>query len=125
MSWFEDYLTDRVQRVTVLGLNSKSLPVLSGVPQGSILGPLLFLIYVNDLPDEASSTSVALFADDTKCYWSIGSMEDSACLQRDFDLDLDLDHSAGYVLLPFHFPYQSSYVQVKTMEAKLRRTLGF
>ena len=123
LSWFDDYFTDRVQRVTVLGLNSKSPPVLSDVPQGSILGPLLFLIYVNDLPDVASSTSVALFADDTKCYWSIGGMEDGACLQR--DLNLDLDHSAGYFLLPFHFPYQSSYVQVKTMEAKLRRTLGF
>ena len=57
--WFEDYLTDRIQRVTVLGANSKSLPVLSGVPQGSILGPLSFLIYVKDLPDVASSTSVA------------------------------------------------------------------
>ena len=83
--WFKDYLTDRVQRVTVLGANSKSLPVLSGVPQGSILGPLSFLIYVKDLPDVASSTSVALFADDTKCYRSIESMEDGACLQRDLD----------------------------------------
>ena len=69
LSWFEDYLTDCVQRVTVLGVNSKSLPVLSGVAQGSILGPLLFLIYVSDLPDVASSTSVALPADDTKCYY--------------------------------------------------------
>ena len=65
LSGFGDYLTGRIQRVTVLGVNSKSLPVLSGVPQVSILGPL---IYVNDLPDVASSTSVALFADDTKCY---------------------------------------------------------
>ena len=68
LSLLEDYLTDRVQRVTVPGVNSKSLPVVSGVPQGSTLGPLLFLIYVNDLLDVGSSTSVALFADDTKCY---------------------------------------------------------
>ena len=85
LSWFEDCLTDRVQRVTVLEVNAKSLPVLSGVPQGSILGPLLFLIYVSDLPDVASSTSVALPADDTKCYQTIESTEDGACLQRDLD----------------------------------------
>ena len=60
LSWFEDYLTDCIQRVTVLGINSKSLPVLSGVPQGSILGPLLFLKHINDFPDVASSMSVAL-----------------------------------------------------------------
>ena len=50
LSWFEDYLTVRAQRVTVLGVNSKSLPVISGVPQGSTLGPLLFLVYVTWRP---------------------------------------------------------------------------
>ena len=109
LSWLEDYLTDRVQRVTVLGVNSKSLPVLSGLPQGSILGPRMFLICEDDLSDVATSTSVALFADDTKCHHSIKRMEDGACLQRDLDqinqwCDLWCD--------------QSSDVQVKTMEAQ-------
>ena len=85
LSWFEDYLTDRVQRVTVLGVNSKSLPLLSGLPQGSILGPRMFLICVDVLSDVATSTSVAPFADDTKCHQSIKRMEDGACLQRDLD----------------------------------------
>ena len=57
LSWFENYLSGRYQRVTVLGETSGTLPVLSGVPQGSILGSLLFLVYVNDLPHSISGES--------------------------------------------------------------------
>ena len=65
--WFTDYLTNRSQKVLIKGTTSLSLPVLSGVPQGSILGPLLFLWSINDLPDELSSSTLAfLFADNTK-----------------------------------------------------------
>ena len=67
LCWFKDYLPGRSQRVTFLSETSSTLPVLSGVLQGSILGPLLFLVYVNDLPDSISrQSSVAMFADDTK-----------------------------------------------------------
>ena len=66
LSWLRDYLSGRYQRVTVLGETSNRLSVLSGVPQGSILGPLLFLVYANDLPDCVSSSSaLAMFADDS------------------------------------------------------------
>ena len=61
-------ISNRFQQVTVLGKTSNLLPVISGVPQGSILGPLMFLIYVNDLATVSVSSSIALFADDTKCY---------------------------------------------------------
>ena len=87
LSWFHNYLTDRHQKVTILGKTSRSIPVLSGVPQGSILGPLLFLVYVNDLLEKSTTSSVALdlFADDTKCYHAIRTTDDVKALQCDLD----------------------------------------
>ncbi len=63
------------------------LPVISGVPQGSILGPLLFLIYVNDLPDNIQHVRCFMFADDTKLLKAISSKEEDELylLQRDLN----------------------------------------
>ena len=61
--WLQDYLSDRLHYVSIENGSSKCLSVLSGVPQGSVLGPLLFLIYINDLPDSISFANVYLFAD--------------------------------------------------------------
>ena len=86
LRWLSNFLCGRFQRVTVLGATSEPLPVLSGVPQGSILGPLLFLIYVNDLPASVSQgTSMGMFADDTKCFRSIQSFQDGETLQSDMN----------------------------------------
>ena len=69
LNWFCSYLSGRRQRVTVLGATSEDLPVTSRVPQGSILGPALFLLYVNDLPEVINSSSrVLMFAEDTKIF---------------------------------------------------------
>ena len=64
LNWFHSYLTDRRQRVVTEGWSSGWFSVTFGVPQGSILGPLQFLMYINDMPDWVTS-SLALFADDT------------------------------------------------------------
>ena len=85
LTWFRAYLYGRRQRVTVLGATSRDLPVTSGVPQGSILGPALFLLYVNNLPDSILNSKVAMFADDTKVYKVVISEDDSAALQQDLD----------------------------------------
>ena len=68
-TWIKTFLTGRTQQVVVNGATSSSTIVTSGVPQGTVLGPLLFLLYINDLPDNLS-TSVRLFADDCTFYIS-------------------------------------------------------
>ena len=83
-SWIRAFLTNRKMRVVVDGESSASAPVLSGVPQGTVLGPLLFLIYINDMPDVVSEgTFIRLFADDCLAYRRVKTAEDQAILQRD------------------------------------------
>lgn len=69
LTWFKNYLTNRHQYVEIDGQCSQLLKIIIGVPQGSVLGPLLFLIYINDHP-EYSSLITILFADDTTLLWS-------------------------------------------------------
>ena len=85
LSWMESFLTiKRVQTVISEGATSTSSPVTSGVPQGSVLGLLLFLTYINDLPNGLTST-VNLFADDTLLYGVV--VEDSDCDNLQDDLN--------------------------------------
>ena len=83
LAWFHSYLENRLQRVIALGVSSEALPVTSGVPQSSILGPLLFLSYVNSLLDVVKSSRVTTFVDDTKIFKTIVTQEDSSLLQAD------------------------------------------
>ena len=85
IQWFDSYLTNRQQRVTVLEATSATLPVTSGFPQGSILGPVLFALYVNDLADAVNSSQVAMFADDTKLFSTIKTKNNCEHLQNDLN----------------------------------------
>ena len=84
LSWIECFLKNRKQRVVLNKTESSWKPVVSGVPQGSVLGPVLFLIYINDLPDYIKS-SCKIFADDTKVYSKVESMEEITGLQNDLE----------------------------------------
>ena len=67
-SWIANFLSDRSQTVILGGAQSSSISVTSGVPQGTVLGPILFLIYINDLPDCIKHSTIRLFADDCIIY---------------------------------------------------------
>ena len=80
--WISAFLCKRHMRVHVDGESSSETEVLSGVPQGTVLGPLLFLVHINDLPDCVKS-KVRLFADDCLLYRKIKSAKDQELLQKD------------------------------------------
>ena len=82
LRWIEDFLHCRQQQVLLDGHTSSTAEVLSGVPQGTVLGPLLFLSFINDLPDVTKSES-RLFADDCLLFCPVNSAEDSKRLQQD------------------------------------------
>ena len=84
LNWIRDFLTDRQQRVVLCGVTSKWLCVSSGVPQGSVLGPVLFIIFINDLAAKLVNNP-KLFADDTKLIGVISDESSTASIQLDLD----------------------------------------
>jgi hypothetical protein len=86
LKWFTNYLSQRRQRVVIEGHSSNYLEVISGVPQGSILGPLLFLFYINDITEcIGNSASLFMYADDSKISKCISSVNDCHSLQKSLD----------------------------------------
>ena len=96
--WVEAFLSNREQKVMVNGSESSWLPVLSGIPQGSILGPVLFSIFVNDLP-EFVSCIISLFADDTKISLPLTDADSTFMLQEDL---FNLEEWATNMQMKFH-----------------------
>jgi hypothetical protein len=98
--WIASFFRGRTQQVILDGMSSTKADVKSGVPQGSVLGPLLFLIFINDLPDRVTTgTKVKLFADDCILYRNISSDRDSHILQGDLE---NLQRWEADWLMQFH-----------------------
>ena len=76
LNWISEFLCDRTQVVRVNGAQSAPAPVVSGIPQGTVLGPVLFVIYIHDILDSVTSECF-LFADDTKIFYKVTSQEDA------------------------------------------------
>jgi len=85
LGWIEDLLTNRRQRVVLGAVTSGWLDVLSGVPQGSVLGPILFVTIINDLPKSVVNCICRLFADDTKLIAAVRNNADITLIQADLD----------------------------------------
>ena len=85
-TWLHAFLVDRKQAVAVEGHKSKHSAVISGVPQGTVLGPVLFLILIRDIADGTdTATRISSFADDTRASRAIKNQDDANSLQRDLD----------------------------------------
>ena len=82
-SWLESFLSNRYQTVMIDGKSSEKAKVLSGVPQGTVLGPILFLLYINDLTEVIKHSYIVIFADDSKLVKSIKSMRDRELFNED------------------------------------------
>ena len=117
--WFKSYLSARSQRVVLKGFESSCVPVSSGVPQGSILGPLLFLIFVNDIGICFKHCHFLMYADDLKIYRTIECSEDPAKIQDDLDrfsiycrvngLNLSLNKCKSLTITKKKSPIDSTY----------------
>jgi hypothetical protein len=99
LNWFKSYLSNRTQQVSISGKLSSAKEISSAVPQGSILGPALFILYINDMHLNLPNTSTDMFADDTTVT-SFGSSIDSVYRSLQNSIDIIYDWCARNSMLP-------------------------
>lgn len=107
LKWIESFISGRKQCMVVKGEKSETKQVLNGVPQGLVLGPLLFVIYINDLGNVVENSSIYMYADDTKLFKGIRRQEDCVALQGDL---VNLENWSKTWLLKFN-PQKCSFMR--------------
>ena len=125
LKWIQSFLSNRSQTVYNNGVYSYSAPVLSGVPQGSVLGPLLFIIYINDLQDVIHGSEMLTFADDTKLVTRINSVKDTENLQNNLNSIINWSASNNMKLNNNKFEYINHKSPYKGTNSKLLDLLPF
>ena len=118
LEWTQAFLSEREQRVVVNGTSSQPAPVTSGIPQGSVVGPMLFVMYINDLPDVCTS-NVKLFADDTKLFTRSDGEAATTAMQEDLNR---LQQWSNDWLLRFH-PQKCSVLKLGSKKSGTKYTM--
>lgn len=123
LGWFKSYLSDRSQRVIVNGKTSDWCEITAGVPQGSVLGPLLFLIYINDIVNTVSHCKIRMFADDTCLFLQVDDRIEAAALLNE-DIQSIYNWSNDW-LIQFSPPKTKSLTISNKADVALNPTLHF
>ena len=132
LMWLNSYLSNRQQTVVVNGEHSIPAKVVSGVPQGTVLGPVLFILYLNDLESCIKHSIISSFADDTRLKKAIQSIHDTKKLQDDLDSTIEwsernnmqlhqskfelLTHSTGRAKLMTELPFSTEFTEYSTQD---------
>ena len=132
LTWLHCYLSNRQQTVVINGKHSYPAKVISGVPQGTVLGPILFILYLNDLQSCIKNSVISSFADDTRLKKAINSTHDTQLLQSDLDNSIKwsdennmllhqkkfelITHSIGQKNHLLELPFQNEFIEYHTAD---------
>ena len=120
MGWIDEFLTDRCQCLSINEEKSEWKEVISGIPQGSVLGPIQFVLYINDLPSSVDSEAY-LYADDTKIFRIIDNIRDPEILQDDLK---QLEKWSENWLLKFH-PEKCKHIHMQRKKSQMHRYTNY
>ena len=123
LEWITQFLKNRTQTVYINNTYSYSTPVRSGVPQGSVLGPVLFILFINDLINCVANSTVLTFADDTKIVSKVSAVADTVNLQSNINNIISWSQSNNMVLNKNKFEYISHKLSTDNQNLKLLKSL--